>query len=194
MQVLPIVSAVIFVYALLLSLRIVLGWFTPREMGRPWDFLRRITDPYLDLFRRIRFLRAGMFDFSPVAAVLALVLVIGLINQLANSPRFTVGFVIASVVGAAWSGVQFLLIFFLAIAVLRAIPLLFRAVAGSPIWRVVDLIIDPLVSWMARLFRLGARTVYAQHLLLTIGVLFVSLLLGGYIVKQIVYGLSLLPF
>ena len=45
-----------------------------------------------------------------------------------------------------------------------------------------------------RVFRLGPRTGYTQHLLLTIGILLVAWLLGRFIVDQIVYGLSLLPF
>ena len=194
MQVLQVVYAIIIVYVLVLSVRIVMGWFAPQALGRAWELLRAVTDPYLDLFRRIRFLRGGMFDFSPIAAVLVLVLAADLIGQLVNWGRITVGFFLASAFAAAWSGARFLLLLFLIVGLVRMIPLLFRSSAGAGIWRVVDLIMQPLVAWVMRVFNLGRRMGYTQHLLLTVGLLFVAWLLGEFVVRQIVYGLSLLPF
>ncbi len=195
MQVLQILYAIIIVYVLVISLRIILGWFVPQALGKPWEVLRMITDPYLDLFRRIRFLRGGMFDFSPIAAVLVLVLAADLINQLASWGRITVGFFLASAVAAAWSGVRFLLLLFLIVGVLRTLSLVFRSTGGAGIWRVADLIIQPVVAWVMRIVRLGARLTYLQQLLLTIGILLVVWLIGEFvIIRQIVYGLSLLPF
>lgn len=194
MQVLQVVYAIIIVYVLVLSVRIVMGWFAPQALGRAWELLRAVTDPYLDLFRRIRFLRGGMFDFSPIAAVLVLVLAADLIGQLVNWGRITVGFFLASAFAAAWSGARFLLLLFLIVGLIRMIPLLFRSSAGAGIWRVVDLIIQPVVAWVMRVFNLGRRMGYTQHLLLTVGLLFVAWLLGEFVVRQIVYGLSLLPF
>ncbi|MGA2766445.1 MAG: YggT family protein [Spirochaetia bacterium] len=194
MQALVIVNAVIIVYVLLISVRIILGWFAPQAMGRAWELLCAVTDPYLNLFRRISFLHAGMFDFSPVAAVLVLLLAARLVDRLMYWGRITVGFFLASVFAAAWSGVSFLLILFLIVGLVRTIPIIFRGAAGSPVWRVADLLIQPVVAWVMRVFRLGPRTGYTQHLLLTIGILLVAWLLGRFIVDQIVYGLSLLPF
>ena len=194
MQALVIVNAVIIVYVLLLSVRIILGWFAPQAMGRAWELLCAVTDPYLNLFRRIRFLHAGMFDFSPVAAVLVLLLAARLVDRLMYWGRITVGFFLASVFAAAWSGVSFLLILFLIVGLVRTIPIIFRGAASSPVWRVADLLIQPVVAWVMRVFRLGPRAGYTQHLLLTIGILLVAWLLGRFIVDQIVYGLSLLPF
>ncbi len=194
MQALVIVNAVIIVYVLLLSVRIILGWFAPQAMGRAWELLCAVTDPYLNLFRRIRFLHAGMFDFSPVAAVLVLLLAARLVDRLMYWGRITVGFFLASVFAAAWSGVSFLLILFLIVGLVRTIPIIFRGAASSPVWRVADLLIQPVLAWVMRVFRLGPRAGYTQHLLLTIGILLVAWLLGRFIVDQIVYGLSLLPF
>jgi len=194
-QVLQIVYAVIIVYVLVLSLRIILGWFMPSAMGRPWEILRMITDPYLNLFRRIRFLRGGMFDFTPIAAILVLVLGADLIGQLVNWGKITVGFFLASAFAAAWSGVRFLFLLFLIVGLIRTIPLVFRSAAGAPIWRVVDLIIQPVVEWVIRTVRIGARAGYLERLLLTVGILLAAWLLGELlIVPKIVYLLSLLPF
>ena len=109
-----------------------------------------------------------------------------LVNQLLYYGRITLGFFLASVFSAAWSGARFLLLLFLIVGLLRTIPLLFRATAGASLWKVVDMIMQPVVAWVMRVFRLGRRSGYTQHLLLTVGLLFVAWLLGELLVRQIV--------
>ena len=118
---LTIINVVLIAYLFILSLRIVLGWFAPQALGRAWDLLTRATDPYLAVFSRVRFLRSGLFDFSPIAAILALVVVLDLVNQLLYYGRITLGFFLASVFSAAWSGARFILLLFLIVAVFTAI-------------------------------------------------------------------------
>ena len=190
---LTIINVVLIAYLFILSLRIVLGWFAPRALGRAWDLLAGATDPYLELFGRIRFLRGSLFDFSPIAAILALVVVLDLVNQLLYYGRITLGFFLASVFSAAWSGARFILLLFLIVGVLRTIPLLLRTSAGSTVWKVVDTIMQPIVAWVTRLFRLGRDSGYTQHLLLTIGLLLVAWLLGEALVHYIVFAFQMLP-
>ena len=191
--VLTIVNVILIAYLFLVSLRIVLGWFAPQSLGKAWDLLTAATDPYLALFRRIKFLRSTLFDFSPIAAILVLVVALDLVNQLLYYGRVTLGFFLASVLSAGWSGARFLLLLFLIVGLLRTIPLLFRAAVGSNLWKVVDMIIQPVVAWVMRLFRLAPRASYTQHLLLTLGVLFVAWLLGELIIHQIINLLQMLP-
>lgn len=190
---LTIINVVLIAYLFILSLRIVLGWFAPRSLGRAWDLLAGATDPYLALFSRVRFLRGGLFDFSPLAAILALVVVLDLVNQLLYYGRITLGFFLASVFAAAWSGVRFILLLFLIVGLLRTIPLLLRTSAASTVWKVVDTLIQPIVAWVTKLFRLGRGSGFTQHLLLTIGLLFVAWLLGELLVHQIVFLFQTLP-
>jgi YggT family protein len=192
---LTVVSSLLVVYLLVLLLRVTLAWFFPQTNGRAWEILRAITDPYLNLFRGIRFLRGNVFDFSPVAALLVLILATNLVNQLANIGRITVGFFLASLLSVAWSGVGFLLVFFAIVGVIRYIPILFPDSGSSPIWRVVDLIIRPVVAWVTRVLQFPARFGYQQQLLVTILALLAVWAVGKWgVIPQIVYGLSLLPF
>lgn len=190
---LTVINVILIAYLFVLSLRIVLGWFAPQALGRAWDLLTAVTDPYLNLFSRIRFLRGAMFDFSPLAAILVLVVAFDLVNQLLYYGRITLGFFLASVVSASWSGARFILLLLLIVGVIRTIPLAFRSVGGANLWRVVDMIIQPVVTWVMRLFRLGRRSGYTQHLLLTLGLLLVTWLLGELIIRQIVILLQMLP-
>ena len=187
--VLYVIHYMLVAYLFLLSIRLVLGWFAPDALGKAWDFMTAATDPYLNFFRRIRPLRGSVIDFSPLAAIVVLVVAITFLNRLLSYGRITLGFALASVVGAAWWGTACLLIFLLIVGVLRTIPLGFRGVSASPLWKVVDMIIQPVVSWVMRVFRLGPRTGYTQHLLLTVGLLLVTVLLG----QGIIWGLGPFP-
>jgi YggT family protein len=188
------VNIVLILYLFLLSARIVLSWFSGTWLGRPWDLLRQATDPYLGLFYRLRFLRRGTVDFTPVVAVLALVVALNLVNEMIRGGRLSVGLVASSVLLAAWSGASFLLLLFLVVGVLRAIPLVFRALPGATLWKTLDLLVQPLVAWVSRLFRLVGRASYAQRLLLTLGLLLVAWLLGRIAIVRLAAFLAWLPF
>jgi YggT family protein len=192
--VLTVINIILIAYLFLLSLRIVLGWFAPQALGRAWSYLTTVTDPYLQVFARIRFLRGTLFDFSPIAAILALVVALDLVNQLLYYGRITVGFFLASVLSAGWSGIRFLLLLFLIVGILRTIPIAFHGTSGSRLWKAVDTIMQPIINWVTRVFRLGTRSGYTQHLLLTIGLLFVAWLLGELLVRSIVSIFQMLPF
>ena len=191
--VLTILNVLLIAYVFILSLRIVLGWIAPQSLGRAWDVLVSATDPYLKVFSRVRFLRGNLFDFSPIAAILVLVVALDLVNQLLYYGRVTLGFFLASVFSAAWSGARFLLLLFLIVGLLRTIPMAFRATSGAPLWRVVDMIMQPIVAWVMKVFRLGRRSGYTQHLLLTIGLLFVAWVIGEFLVHEVVTLFQMLP-
>lgn len=191
--VLTVLNGLLLVYLFLISLRVILGWFSAPAYGRGWDLLGRLTDPYLDLFRRLRFLKKGIFDFTPVAAVLVLVVAMDLVSQLLVQGRVTAGFFLASLLTAAWSGVRFLVLFFLVVGVVRLLPVLFRGIPGATFWKVADLILQPVMQLVARLFRPGPRSSQTQFLLLAVGALFVAWLLGEFAVYQLALLLRALP-
>ncbi|MEH2116801.1 YggT family protein [Nostoc sp.] len=74
------------IYTALLIIRVLLTWFpTINWYNQPFSALSQITDPYLDLFRRIIPPLGGM-DFSPMLAIILLQFVGGLIGGL---PAYT---------------------------------------------------------------------------------------------------------
>ena len=76
------VGALFLVYLILIFIRILLSWI-PRMPYYPWlratvDFVHQVTDPYLNIFRRvIPPLGGGGFaiDISPILATLVLIIV-----------------------------------------------------------------------------------------------------------------------
>ncbi len=83
------VNTLITVYIVLIFVRIVMSWFTNIPYNRVLDavlsFVRDVTDPYLNLFRRflppVR-LGPGALDLSPMVATFVLIIVGNIVTGL----------------------------------------------------------------------------------------------------------------
>ena len=64
----------VYLYQIILLIRIVLSWVNPDPSNRLVMFLYGITDPLLDLARRYIPIRIGMMDLSPMIVFLLLYL------------------------------------------------------------------------------------------------------------------------
>ena len=179
-------SVIISIYIFLLFLRIILSWFQGSVYGRPWELLIRVTDPYLSLFTRFRLLRQGMFDFTPLAAILTLVVVLRVIDSIGRYGKISLGIFLGVVTGAVWSAASFLLVLFLILAVLRAILLALPSTQGSRISGALGFMVEPAVSLVRRVFPLRQPPSDRQYLYLTIVFLFVVRLLGGFLLGLLV--------
>ena len=62
------------VLSIVIILRVVVSWFSPRPTNRLTIILHRVTEPLLAPLRRI-IPRVGMLDFTPLAAILLLQLI-----------------------------------------------------------------------------------------------------------------------
>ena len=186
-------TAIIYFYILLLSLRIVLSWFRGSVSGRPWELLIRVTDPYLSLFSRLHFLRQGMFDFTPLAAILTLVIVLRVIDSIGRYGRISLGIFLGVVTAAIWSAVAFLLVLFLILAVLRVILLAVASARTSRLASALGYMVEPAVSLVRRILPARQSLSDQQYLYLTIAFLFVFRLLGGYLFGLLVRVLYNLP-
>jgi YggT family protein len=191
--VLKAVNAVLLVFLLLLSLRIVLSWFRASLYGRPWQLLEKVTDPYLGLFRRVSFLRQGLFDFSPIVAILMVVVALDLVNELLFYGQITLGFILASLLGAVWSGASFLLLLFAVVALIRLAGFWLRTARNPSLWRALDVIVEPMVGRVSRLLSVSARVSYQQRLAVLSALLFAVWFLGGIGVRVLIRLLRALP-
>lgn len=68
---LSLIDTFFYCYMMLLVIRILSSWFEELQQSKIIEVLRVITDPYLDLFRRI-IPPIGMIDISPIIAFFAL--------------------------------------------------------------------------------------------------------------------------
>jgi YggT family protein len=180
-----ILTALLGLYSLLIIIRIILTWFSGGEFGKPMEVLARITDPYLDWWRRRLNLRAGYLDLSPIVAMAALSVAQTICSAIAQTGRFTLGLLLAVCLSALWSAVSFLLGFCLVVLILRLIAYFINADMFGIFWRVIDSISRPLLYRVSRII-FGRRIIhFSTSIIITILVL-TALWIGGKIVIQLV--------
>ena len=64
--------------SLVIIVRVIVSWFSPRPTNRLAIILYELTEPFLAPLRRI-LPRVGMFDFAPLVAIIILWLIIRLL-------------------------------------------------------------------------------------------------------------------
>lgn len=85
--VVEVVAVAFTVYSWLIIGRIILSWVRHNPYNPAVRFIYDLTDPYLNIFRRVIPL-IGVIDISPIAALLVLQLLRGVIIQLLRSVGF----------------------------------------------------------------------------------------------------------
>ena len=83
------VEALFLVYIILIFIRVLLSWI-PRMPYNPYlravvDFVHQVTDPYLNLFRRVLppvRIGPGALDLSPMVALFVLIIVSSIVADL----------------------------------------------------------------------------------------------------------------
>ncbi|MCL2879035.1 MAG: YggT family protein [Treponema sp.] len=145
-------------YSLLILIRILLTWFSGSGYGRPVYLLSRITDPYLNWWRRIPGLRIGYVDISPIAAMAALSIMQTILSTIAHYGSISLGIIIAIILSALWSAVSFLLGFCVIILILRFIAYMMNRNTMSGFWNIIDSISRPILYRVNRII-FGKRMV-----------------------------------
>jgi len=153
-QFIGLLSSLISIYMMVIFIRIILTWFSGIGGGGLLNVLSRITDPYLNWFRRFTFLRVGYLDLSPVVALGLLSLVNRIFGTLARFGTITIGIILMLVLQALWGAVSFFLGFLIIVLALCLVGYIARANMYSSFWRIVDTISQPVLYRINRiLFR-----------------------------------------
>jgi len=180
-------------YSLLIFIRIIFTWFGGAVYGKPVELLARVTDPYLDWWRRSLKLQMGFLDLSPIAGIAALSLVQTVFSVLARYGRISLGIILSVVLRAIWSAASFIVGFCLVIIILRFIAYITNSNIYSPFWRVIDSISQPLLYRINRIV-FGRRLVnYLTGLIVAAASLGVILIGGGFAVRLLAGLLLRLP-
>jgi YggT family protein len=189
-----VVGSLAGLYLLLIFVRVIFTWFSGAYLGRPVELLARITDPYLDWWRRFPILRAGFLDLSPIAAMTTLSLVQTICGVIANYGRITLGLFITIVLQSLWSVISFILGFLIIVLLLRLLAYLTNRNIYSIFWRVIDSIAQPVLYRVTRFFFRRRLINYLWGILLTTGVLAALMFSGSALVYGLSYALRRFPF
>lgn len=170
------------IYMLLCIVRIMLSWFPVQARSRQLEVLGKITDPYLEIWQKIRFLRAGNVDFSPILA-LAVLSCLSRLFGVASYGGLSIGLAIILVIEVIWSPLAFLLVFFTALIGARILAYIARWNSLHPAWRTIDAIVNPVVLYIKRIIYKGRIVNYFQGLLSAFLVLLSSRLILGLVLN-----------
>ena len=181
-------SGLISAYMLLIFIRILLTWFGKGSFGRASEMLGALTDPYLNYFRRFTFLRFGMIDFSPIAAIIILVVVQNVLSTILVFGKVTLGIILAILLQASWSAVSFLLTFFIILIAVRLLMELITPTSYSPVKTTLEAIINPVVTYTKNLIARKQFISYRMQMAIAGGIL-LGLSLGGNALIRVLSGL-----
>lgn len=188
---LSILSAVLLVYMLLLSLRIILMWFRGTSYGKSWYYLTRVTDPYLRLFRGIRFLHIGGWDLTPIAGFIVIIIAQNVIISLLRFRSITLGIILAIALRAVWQSFIGILFIVAVLCVIRIIGLYVSKSQAHPSWHFLDTVVQPIAQWISMMLK--RQLGYAPALSIAVVSIIGIWLIGSLLINLIVLLLFALP-
>ena len=188
------INVILTTYMILLFIRIILTWFQGPSMGRPVELLRAVTDPYLNYFRRFRFLQIGRMDFSPLLGFIVLGVLQNITRTLATYGKITFGVVLAIILSGLWSALSFVLIFFCILTTVRAIMYLVGANAYSHYAQILDNLTEPLSDWVRKLFFRQKFMPPNKMMMITAGFLIAGTAVSNILMRLLTGYLAGLPF
>ena len=181
------------IYSLIIFIRIIFSWFGNMVGGKPVEIINRITDPYLDWWRQKLRLSIGNFDFSVIPAIVFLSFIQNIFRILSKAEKITLGFLLAQILLLIWNVISIIIGFFIVVIIIRLIGYFINSNIYSPFWSVIDSITQPLLYRTNRIFfgkKIGG---YLKGIILSLLLLIVILVSGGFIVSLISNILYKLP-
>jgi YggT family protein len=169
--VMRILGALTGLYMILIFIRILLTWFTGALYGKPAELLCRITDPYLNWFRRFPSLRWSSLDLSPIAALGVLSVANSVFTIQVNHGSVTLGLILGLILSVVRSAVSFILGFYILILALRLIAYLSNRDIYRSFWRIVDTLSRPILYRINRIIFRNRLVQYTTGLITAIIVL-----------------------
>jgi YggT family protein len=192
-----VINIALVCFMVLIVLRIMSTWFRGTAgdgaVNTISHYLRQITDPYLQLFYRFTFLRAGGMDFTPLAGIFVLVVASEMTRQLANQQQVTLGYFLGVSIFAAWRMASIVVLVFLVACVARFVTLRFLGRTDTPIARMVSALAQAPVRTVSRYIPLRDAGSEANYLLVTIVILFGIWVAGRVVTEFLVRYLFALP-
>ena len=166
-----IIATVLTIYSLLCFFRIILTWIPGMSYSKAAQFLAGICDPYMNIFRGIKWLRMGSFDFSPALGLCLLGAFSSLFKMLSNGGMISIGMIIAMGIQIISSIISSLLTFIIIVFAVRLLVILMNRNNYNPssfMLNQLDSSISPLVYRIAKTFTAGRNLTYKTALIVSI--------------------------
>ncbi len=131
--------------------RVLMAMFMQGRGGKAEETLSKICDPYLGLFRRARWLKAGGMDFSPVFALIILSFAFTFFQLAQAYSYLTLGILLGTLIQLVGSGLVYIAGFFAVMIGLRLVIFLIRPRLESVAIGFVSRMIDPIAHGLTTL-------------------------------------------
>ncbi len=171
------INTILFFYIAIITIRIFLSWFPGYNRGAIADFIFRITNPYLNFFRRLRFLRFGNIDFSPAMGILLLYIIHKIISDFVILKQIHIGTIMAVIVIHTWAIVAFFINFFIIIIIIKVIMELSKTNTMTPFTYFINQLLNPVLYFFSKYLFNFKSSAIAQ--LLGVGIVFLIISIGG---------------
>ena len=195
-NVFSVLASVVSIYTLLCFIRVMLSWFPGAEYSKFGQVLSQMCDPYLDIFRRFRFLRFSSFDFTPAIALCILMAAQAFFTSLATGAGFRLSTILAMLVMLVGNIFTSVLGF---LAVIILVRLVVYIVIGDgqgsyTIWTAVDRAISPIIFRIAGLIFRNQTISFVKAMVVSFITLILFSVLISYAVRTLGMLISMIPF
>lgn len=189
------IAAVLNLYSILCIVTIFMSWAPGLKFTAFGRFMTAITDPFLNIFRRMKFLTIGFVDFSPIIAIGVLELLSSVFSHIANTGRIYLGGIIGSLIYMIWNLVSTILIIIALIVLVRWIVLLVNhgQTPYNSAWNQIDAFLEKISYKFSKII-MRKPVKYQTSLLVTWISCAVIYLAGRIIFGYILYFCSIIPF
>jgi len=191
-----VLASVVSIYTLLCFIRVMLSWFPGAEYSKFGQVLSQMCDPFLNLFRRFRFLRFSSFDFTPAIALCVLMALQSFFASLSTGAGFRVSTILAMLLMLLANIITSLIGFILLIIVIRLVAYLIVGDGKSSysIWTVVDRSLSPLIFRIAGLVFRNSSISFVKALISSFLILLLTSVLFSYVIRTLASLISMIPF
>lgn len=174
-------GSLVSIYSFICLIRILMSWIPDLEYSQAGRFIAGLCDPWLNWFRRFKFTRIGMVDFSPVLALGVLSVASMAFSTFAMTGQISIAVILSGLLQVVWSFFSFFLNILILFLVIRLIYDLVSRYSYSPFWTMLDRFLNPPIAKITAFFHSGKPLSYRMSLivtLVTVIVLRVALTIG----------------
>ena len=187
------VRQLINAYLFLCFIKILLSWVPSAAYSSFGRVLSSICDPYLNWFRRFRFTRIGMVDFSPILSLGILSIAAQLITSILATGTISLWGVFVSIIQLVWSFIGFVLNLLIIFLIIRLGYDLFGSSNSSPFWYNLDRFLSPVIAKTTGLFQRKPLQ-YRTRLILTIILILLLRIVLGLFFGSLVFQFQVIRF
>ncbi len=193
--ILSILAGILSIYTLLCFVYILMSWFPGAKFTKFGHFMSAICEPYMNLFRKMSFLRIGNIDFSPIVSLGILSLASAILAGIQHTGRIFFGGILGTILSSLWGIASSILGIFALLIFIRWIVLLINKGRTSyeSGWNQIDMILNKMSYKIAGTFSKNTMS-YQKSLLLSWIILLVSLVVGHILIQILVNLCYKMPF